>query len=211
MTDIIYIVKTIKLKVGEMRVSKDEKAKTYRSIVKTASALMRQNGIAQTGVSDVMEGAGLTHGGFYRHFVTKDDLAIAAIKYAFDETLDTLDQHVAQKGAKAAVKWYAQRYLSKEHVNNAAAGCPVAAIGTEGAHLADDIKSIMGAGAERISQSVAKAMQTNSKKQSLQIMATMLGAVVFARSVGDHKLGQDVLAACTELVDDMLKANNTAS
>jgi TetR/AcrR family transcriptional regulator, transcriptional repressor for nem operon len=188
----------------EMRVSKDEKARTHAAIVKTAAALMRQNGIAQTGVADVMEATGLTHGGFYRHFETKDDLAAAAITHAFNDTLDILEKRIEKEGAGAAVKWYTQRYLSTGHVNNAASGCPVAAIGTEGARLPADVKSILGDGAQRTVTSVAKATKSESEKQSLQIMAAMVGAVVLARCVGDHPIGKNVMTACRELVENSL-------
>jgi TetR/AcrR family transcriptional regulator, transcriptional repressor for nem operon len=188
----------------EMRVSKDEKARTHAAIVKTAAALMRQNGIAQTGVADVMEATGLTHGGFYRHFETKDDLAAAAITHAFNDTLDILEKRIEKEGAGDAVKWYTQRYLSTGHVNNAASGCPVAAIGTEGARLPLDVKCILGDGAQRTLCAVAKGTRDQSEKQAMQIMAAMVGAVVIARSVGDHQVGENVLEACRELVENAL-------
>jgi TetR/AcrR family transcriptional repressor of nem operon len=187
-----------------MRVSKDEKAKSHAAIVKTAAAMMRQNGILQTGVSDVMQAAGMTHGGFYRHFKTKDDLTAAAIAFAFDQTLENLETRVNKDGARDAAKRYAQHYLSAGHVNNAAAGCPVAALGTDGARLNSDVRQIFGDGAMRTVNAVAKAMPSQSQKQSLQVMATLVGAVVIARSVGDHPIGKKVLAACRELVEDSL-------
>lgn len=187
-----------------MRVSKDEKAKSHAAIVKTAAAMMRKNGIAETGVSEVMQAAGMTHGGFYRHFQTKDDLAAAAITHAFDDMIENLEKRIEREGGLAAVKQYTERYLSAAHVKNAENGCPVAAIGTEGARLPIDVKAVFGNGAQRIIQAVAKATKMSTQTDSLQIMAAMVGAVVIARSVGDHRIGTDVLAACRKLVAESL-------
>src|SRR5262244_1986400 len=107
-----------------MRKSRIEAAKTRERIVTAAAAEFRQHGIAATGLADLMKAAGLTHGGFYRHFASKDQLVAEATTAALDALLEGMAAHPTVSAAVAA-------YLSTRHRDNPASGCPLAALGGE--------------------------------------------------------------------------------
>ena len=107
-----------------MRKSREEAAQTRRRIVEAASCEFRKNGIVATGLNDLMKAAGLTHGGFYKHFESKDQLVAEATTVALDALLEGMAAHPTINAAVAA-------YLSTRHRDNPASGCPLVAIGSE--------------------------------------------------------------------------------
>jgi TetR/AcrR family transcriptional repressor of nem operon len=111
-----------------MRKSKQEAAATRRRIVKAAAAQFRLNGIGGTGLSDLMAAAGLTHGGFYRHFESKDQLVAEACAAATESAMTTFFSNESPRnGLKARVA----KYLSPAHRDDPSRGCPLAALGSE--------------------------------------------------------------------------------
>src|SRR3954451_19354341 len=103
-----------------MRKSRGEAAQTRRRIVEAASCEFRKNGIVATGLNDLMKAAGLTHGGFYKHFGSKDQLVAEACAEAVDAVIVKMEAHPTINAAVAA-------YLSTRHRNDPASGCPLAA------------------------------------------------------------------------------------
>src|SRR5277367_3853552 len=111
-----------------MRRSKREAAETRQRIVKAAAAKFRQNGIDGTGLSDLMAAAGLTHGGFYRHFDSKDQIVEEACAAASVSAVATFFSNKSpQNGLRARVA----KYLSAAHRDDPSAGCPLVALGSE--------------------------------------------------------------------------------
>src|SRR5690348_18403319 len=109
-----------------MRRSKQDAAETRQRIVSAAAAEFRRNGISDTGLKDLMKAAGLTHGGFYKHFESKDQLVAEACAAAVDAAIASWGME-AQPMINAAVA----AYLSTRHRDDPASGCPLAAIGSE--------------------------------------------------------------------------------
>jgi len=107
-----------------MRKSREEAAETHKRIVQAAARQFREKGIAATGLAELMKAAGLTHGGFYKHFASKDQLVAEATAAAVDSLLKEMAAHPTFKSALAA-------YLSTRHRDNPASGCPLAALGDE--------------------------------------------------------------------------------
>src|SRR5260370_30491837 len=107
-----------------MRRAKEGAAETRRRIVRAAACEFCEKGIDATGLADVMKGAGLTHGGFYKHFASKDQLVAEATTAALDTLLEGMAAHPTVNAAVAA-------YLSARHRDNPASGCPLAAVGSE--------------------------------------------------------------------------------
>src|SRR3954451_20268126 len=107
-----------------MRKSREEAAQTRKRIVEAASCEFRKNGIVATGLNDLMKAAGLTHGGFYKHFESKDQLVAEACAEALDAMIGVMSAHPTIDDAVAA-------YLSTRHRDDPASGCPLAAIGSE--------------------------------------------------------------------------------
>src|ERR1700689_1504982 len=107
-----------------VRKSREEAAQTRKRIVEAASAEFRKNGIVATGLNDLMKSAGLTHGGFYKHFDSKDQLVAEACAEAVEAIMGVMAAQPTMNAAVAA-------YLSARHRDNPASGCPLSAIGTE--------------------------------------------------------------------------------
>src|SRR5580700_5352539 len=109
-----------------MRKSREEAARTRERIVTAAAAEFRRNGIVATGLNDLMSAAGLTHGGFYKHFASKDQLVAEACAEAVETILERLAAAASAKRGGAAAA-----YLSTGHRDHPATGCPLSAIGSE--------------------------------------------------------------------------------
>jgi TetR/AcrR family transcriptional repressor of nem operon len=114
-----------------MRYGPEHKAEIHQKIVKDASRRVRSEGIAGAAVSTVMRDAGLTHGGFYKHFKSKDGLLVESMSEAFREIAGRLTQAAEQSPAGTAWKAIVKTYLSPEHCDHAECGCPLAALAPE--------------------------------------------------------------------------------
>ena len=175
-----------------MRKSREETAQTRRRIVEAAAREFRQNGIVATGLNDLMKAAGLTHGGFYKHFASKDQLVAEATTAALDALLEGMAAHPTITAAVAA-------YLSTPHRDNPGSGCPLAAIGSE---LSRTDKKTRGAATEGFKRLVAvlagKLKTQDARRRALAAVATMIGAVTMSRVVTDPRLSAEILRAAEE-------------
>ncbi len=175
------------------RVSEAEKRKSHKRIVDAASRLMRENGVEATSVSDVMQSAGLTHGGFYRHFTSKDELVAEAFRQAAGEFLEVLGG-ASEKARADARDGYIDRYLSPQHVDDRAKGCPFAAMAAEITRLDGAAKRAASAGVGQL----AEALQGEgdaTRDRGLAIMALLLGTITLARLVDADKEAGTILEA----------------
>lgn len=174
------------------RVSDSEKQKSRARIVDAATKLIREKGVETTSVADVMTSAGMTHGGFYRHFSNKDELVGTAFKNAVDEVVSTME--VAEDSAMLAQarEDYIATYLSNDHVDDRANGCPLAALGAELARADGAGRQVAGNTVGRVAGLLADAPD---KKAGYQKLATLVGAVTLARLVDDVAERQAILDA----------------
>ncbi|MBY0294826.1 MAG: TetR/AcrR family transcriptional regulator, partial [Methylobacterium sp.] len=131
-----------------MRVSKEAAAASRARIVAAASRLLRERGVEATSIADVMAAAGLTHGGFYKHFGSKDDLVAAAVGAAFAGHAERFAERRAALGAQVALRAYLDEYLSPEHVAHPGLGCPVAALGAEAGRSSAAVADAFARGVE---------------------------------------------------------------
>ena len=172
-----------------MRKSREEAAETRKRIVRAAAREFRERGIVATGLADLMKAAGLTHGGFYKHFGSKDQLVAEATVSAMDSILEELAAHPTVKSAVAG-------YLSTRHRDNPASGCPLAAIGGELARSDKKTRAAATAGFVRLVDILAgKARTADVRRQALVSAVTMIGAVTMSRVVSDPKLSAEILGA----------------
>lgn len=181
-----------------MRVSKEAKAETHQRIVAVASRLFRERGVDEISVADIMAAAGLTHGGFYRHFSSKDDLAAAAIGEAIGVMVRKLKDDAARRGAEPAAAAYVDLYLSAEHVGALGKGCAIAALASEAAHESSPISEAMAQGAEQIISALTPAMTgdaVEARRKAIAAFATLLGSLLLARIAGSRLGTENVLAA----------------
>lgn len=182
-----------------MRRTKEEAAETKAQIIDCAAKLFRENGIAQTSVADVMKAAGLTHGGFYRHFGSKDELADAAMKHAFGGTVQDVGSVFSQtETAEKRLNAFEEYYLSARHVANRAGGCPAAALAGEIACANEKSRDVFSKGVNTLVAQLEDNIEGDSaekRQAALRSFATQLGAVVLARAT-TSSLADEILEAC---------------
>jgi len=168
-----------------MRYPAKETAARHERIVKEASRLFRERGFENVTVGEVMQAAGLTHGAFYAHFGSKQELEAAAVGYGL-----ALSAHrVRNRGAtKKGMKAYADRYLSPRHRDNPGDGCTMAALAQEVARSEPELKATFEKGFEAILSG-----QGGDRKEAIFRTAALLGGVVLARAVQDARLSDEIL------------------
>ena len=168
-----------------MRYAPEHKGEVHQKIVKDAARRVRVEGLTGAAVSAVMRDAGLTHGGFYKHFESKDELLLESLKEGFGEIVNRLDQAGKESRAGSAWKSIVKTYLSPEHCNHAEYGCPLAALAPE---LARADGAMKGKIVEQMVQYKNKMVpympgrRTADKERAFfAIFSTMIGAIAIAR------------------------------
>lgn len=183
------------------RASKEDAAKHRTEIIKAAARLFREHGIEGVSVPDLMEAVGLTHGGFYRHFASKDELVALALGEAFAQTRDFTDKIRAEHpdDAAASRRDYINFYLSPGHRANRGTGCPNAALcgdigrsdrgsparGTYASNLRRAIETLSG-----VSPGRDKA---SCRQSAIQTFSSLVGALVLARASQGDPISDEIL------------------
>jgi TetR/AcrR family transcriptional repressor of nem operon len=180
-----------------MRKSKQEAAETRRHIIESAASEFRRTGINETGLADLMAAAGLTHGGFYRHFDSKDQLVAEACAAAFDSVAEKLMAALPGSAERCGLEAVAANYLSAEHRDNPSGGCPLAALGSEIARCDENVREAATKGFLQLVDIIAaKFGGTRSKaakQRALVALTTMIGALTVSRIVTDSELSAAIL------------------
>ncbi|MDB5307927.1 MAG: acrR 2 [Gemmataceae bacterium] len=184
-----------------MRKSREEAAQTRKQIVTAAAGEFRKNGVVATGLNDLMRAAGLTHGGFYKHFESKDQLVAEACA----EAMGSLIEHVtvaASKGPGAA----AASYLSTWHRDNPAEGCPLSAIGSELGRCDEKARAEATDGFQKLVEVMAgqfgKTPPAAARRRALVAVSTMIGALTMSRVVTDPELSAEILKEAVKSIAD---------
>jgi TetR/AcrR family transcriptional repressor of nem operon len=191
-----------------MRRSREETAETRARIIEVAARLFRARGIEATSVADVMSAAGLTVGGFYRHFDSKEALVVEAIEAASRETTvahGTGGERGAPERGAVALEAMLARYLSEEHRSHPGHGCPVAALCSEVAHEGRATKKAFTAALERLVASVSAATgrgPRGAREGALFAASAAVGALVLARATHDDRLAGELLSAVRKRLQD---------
>ena len=179
-----------------MKVSKAEAAQNRERIIEVAAKLFRERGFDGIGVADLMKSAGLTHGGFYGHFASKEDLMAQACARALDASQDALRQVVERDGANA-LSVIASAYLSPTHRDHPGEGCVLAALGAEAARHGSPLRTAFTQGVrstvDALKRLVTGKSERAKRERALTIYASMIGALVLARAVDDAELSEEVL------------------
>jgi TetR/AcrR family transcriptional repressor of nem operon len=181
-----------------VRVSREQAAKNRDRILDVSADLFRAHGFDRVGVDDVMKRAGLTHGGFYGHFASKEDLIGRCCSRAFSRIIDrwTTLIHDSQTDRLQAV---AATYLSPRHRDNPGAGCLVAALGPEVSRQGPAVRRAITVGVraftELLSTVVSGRSRSARRKKALATYASLVGALVLARAVEDPALSDEILRA----------------
>ena len=175
-----------------MRYPAKETAAKHDRIVKEASRLFRERGFENVTVGEIMKAAGLTHGAFYAHFGSKQELEKAAVVYGQNVSAGRARSYGATKRGRKA---YADRYLSLSHRDNPGGGCTMAALGQEVARSAPELKAAFERGFEEILSAVG-----GDRKETIFQAAALLGGVVLARAVQDSRLSDEILQSVRQKV-----------
>jgi TetR/AcrR family transcriptional regulator, transcriptional repressor for nem operon len=181
-----------------MKVSREQAAENRERIVQVAAKLFRERGFDGIGVADLMKAAGLTHGGFYGHFGSKEDLAAEASDRALKDTVQYWSG-VVDKAPDEAFSTIVNRYLSEGHRDTPGKGCLVAALGSDLGRQARPVRRVVTDGIQafigQLMQLVPGKSKPARRRQALTDFAAMVGAVTIARAVDDPALSKDVLDA----------------
>jgi TetR/AcrR family transcriptional regulator, transcriptional repressor for nem operon len=185
-----------------MRYSKEHKQETHTRIVKKAAVLLREKGAHGIGVADLMREAGLTHGGFYAHFDSREALVIEAFAYAMDRSTERWRQIVAQTPADKRLATIVESYLTSVHRDDPGHGCAVPALGAEIARESPKTRKAFANKLDQMLDMIAEQMpdvpRKTARKQAMATLATMAGTLVLARVAGNSELSDDILAAGRE-------------
>lgn len=180
-----------------MRYRPEHKARTHKRIVRNASRQLRAKGLNGSAVTALMKASGLTHGGFYRHFGSRDDLAAEAIEASLQELRDRLI--AAAKNAKPGEGWKAmvRSYLSLERCDHLDDGCPIAALAPDIARARPAVKRRSSAAILKFRQEILPFMPGKDEDEKatnfLAILSSMVGAIALARTMPDPDVRQRIL------------------
>jgi TetR/AcrR family transcriptional regulator, transcriptional repressor for nem operon len=183
-----------------MRRSKEEAAETRVRIIRKASKEFSQHGIAGTGLADVMKSAGLTHGGFYKHFQSKDELVAEALERGLEKSFQAIE-HSADKRAIAEL---INAYLSPGHRDNFDNACPLPALGTELSRAGGKTRQKASEGVLKFVSLVEKHLRDLPAKErrsrAYAIVAALVGSMMLSRIVTDPKLSDRLLRDTRDFV-----------
>jgi TetR/AcrR family transcriptional repressor of nem operon len=187
------------------RTAPTRKEATHERIVGAAARAIRRSGYSGTGVADIMKDVGLTHGGFYAHFPSREAMLAEAADRAGAESVARLTRVAAAAPPQQALRSIIQAYLSKAHVEDAASGCPVAALGSEMPRQAPKVRR---AATRRIKEMIDLVARHSPDRgtpgayeQTLVTVAAMVGALVLARAVDDPRLSGAIREASLKYFD----------
>jgi len=187
------------------RTAPSRKEATHERIVAAAARAIRRSGYSGTGVADIMKDVGLTHGGFYAHFASREAMLAEAADRAGAESVATLTRVAAAAPPQDALRSTIEFYLSNEHVKHAETGCPIAALGSE---MPRQSAKVRRAATRRIKEAIDVVVRHSpdqgtprAYEHALVTVATMVGALVLARAVDDPKLSEALREASLKYFD----------
>jgi TetR/AcrR family transcriptional repressor of nem operon len=179
-----------------MRVSRTQAAENRETVINVASRLFRERGFDGIGLKDLMKGAGLTQGAFYKQFASKEDLAAQASRRALESAFNRWSTAMAAKpedplGAVLAF------YLSMGHREKKMDGCPLVALAADAARQGDEVKASFEVGIkahlEILGRLIAETEDCEAKGKAMAVLSLMVGAVTLSRAVNDPDLAQSPL------------------
>src|SRR4051812_11204139 len=194
-----------------MRVSRIQAAENRQAVINAASRLFREHGFDGIGLKDLMEGAGLTQGAFYKQFASKEDLAAQASRRAL-ESASRRWSAAAAANPKDPLGAVIAFYLSVEHRAERMDGCPIVALGADAARQGAEVKASFEAGingyVEMLDDWLGKADGEEASGKAMAVLSTMVGAVILSRAVNDERLSKQFLQAAADAVRLELSAGD---
>ena len=181
------------------RPAASRKEVTHERIVEVASRVIRRSGYDGTGVADIMKEAGLTHGGFYAHFASRDALLAEAGDRAGADAVALATKVAASAPPGQAVRAIMEAYLSPEHIASIERGCPVSALASEMPRQAAEVRHVATVHIKEMVDLLARQMpdwgQPQAHEQAMALLCSLIGTTMLARAVDDPKLSAALCAA----------------
>lgn len=190
-----------------MRKSKAEAAETRQRIIRAAMREFRRNGIHATGVADVMAAAGLSHGGFYRHFASKEQLVAEACAAGLDEQIGTAETLV--DGGRDAIVAHVEALLSRDSRDDHIGGCMLASMGSELARSDLNTRHVASHGFRELIEVFAKYYEgstSSAEGDAIFAISAMVGVVTMSRIVDDTELSDRILSEAKRRLIAQLQA-----
>jgi TetR/AcrR family transcriptional repressor of nem operon len=188
-----------------LRLTKDQAEHNRRLIVATASRMFRLHGLDNVAVADIMKESGFTHGGFYNHFTSKDELAAEAIASAFDIVASDLSQKIASgTHPQDSLSSFVARYLSPRHRDTESGGCPASALSVDAARSGKPVQTAFVKGLETYLDLIAAQMggdEQEARQQAIALFSGLVGALMLSRAVrkSDPALSDELLSSARKL------------
>jgi TetR/AcrR family transcriptional repressor of nem operon len=187
-----------------MRYSREHKQETHARIVRKASVRLREKGAHGVGVADLMKEAGLTHGGFYAHFNSREALVIEAFAYAMDRSTARWRKMAEETSPERRLSAIVDSYLSPSHRDDPGHGCAVPTLGAEIVRESPKTRKAFAAKLEQMIDTLADQIpdlpRKAARKQAASALATMMGTLVLSRVAGSGEFSDEILAAGREAV-----------
>lgn len=181
-----------------MRYDEDHKRRTRQKVLQAAARTIRADGPDRVGVAAIMAEVGLTHGGFYAHFASKEELVAEAIREMF---ADVSERHQASSEGKppaVGLRDYVRFYLSRTHRDGRSSGCPLPALSADLPRLSDPAREVFGQGVARLTASIAGQLEAigwpEPETGASALLSQLVGAVSLARAVADSDQSDRILA-----------------
>lgn len=187
-----------------MRYSKEHKVQTHARIVKKASVKLREKGAHGIGVADLMKDAGLTHGGFYAHFDSRDALVIEAFTHAMDRSTAHWRKLSEETPADKRLSKIVKSYLAPDHRDDPGHGCAVPALAAEIARESARTRRVFSGRMEQLIEMLADQFQgmprKAARKEAVAALATMMGSLIMARVAGTSEFSDEILKSGRDAV-----------
>jgi TetR/AcrR family transcriptional repressor of nem operon len=182
-----------------MRYSREHKLETHARIVKKASVRLREKGAHGIGVADLMKDAGLTHGGFYAHFDSREALVIEAFAHAMERGTEHWRRLAEQTPPEKRLAMIVNSYLTTVHRDDPGHGCAIPTLGAEIARESPKTRKAFAAKLEQMidvfADQIPKVSRNAARKQAMAAIATMMGTLVLARIAGTGEFSDEILGA----------------
>ncbi len=190
--DMMTIMKTKLTRSSSISTTQSRKEASHERIVEVASRAIRRSGYDGTGVADIMKEAGLTHGGFYAHFPSRDALLAEAADRAGAESVAIAARIASSAPPGEALQHIMQAYLSDEHTQLIETGCPVSALGSEMPRQAPEVRCVATAHIKEMIDLIARQMsdwgQSVAHERAMLLLCSLIGTTIVSRAVDDPKL-----------------------
>jgi TetR/AcrR family transcriptional regulator, transcriptional repressor for nem operon len=189
----------------KMGYSQAQRAESRQRVLETASRQIREDGIRALSLADCMQRAGLTHGAFYTHFSSRDDLIVEALEYAVAQSEKRIaarcnEEAERESETKEPLRAVAEAFLNQRRLKNPGTGCALCALAGEARHAGPEVRKRLTRYKHKLTSQIGQTLANQSESLALGILATIVGAVTLARAVDDNELAKSILSASLALI-----------